>query len=99
MNKKLVIQLIVISGAFIGAGVILYNGFFKNDQRSALVQSLTSLGGGQAPGAILPYGNNLDFSILNSRVLYYNQVTYPKLESKDEYGISEEDLIKAPSLK
>ncbi len=94
MNKKQIIQIVIIVGAFIGAGVILYNGFFKNSN-DAGVQSLA----GQTPGqaqAILPKGGSLDFNILKKQNLQFNQASYPVLDPKTEIGIPEEALVAAP---
>lgn len=114
MNKKLLVQLIIIIVAFTGSGLVLYNGFFKNNNKpalgqsyngplknniAALGQSAAPAGGSQAPEGILPYGNNLDFSILKQQTFYYNQVQYPTLGQSNSIGIPEENLIQVPTAK
>lgn len=49
LNKKTIIQLVVILVAFGIAGVVLYNGFFKGNNNAALP--------GGTPGALTPGGN------------------------------------------
>jgi hypothetical protein len=100
MNKKLIIQLVIISAAFIGAGVVLYNGFFKNNNTSALVPAQrAALAVPQNQSAVLPYGNKLDFSVLTKQNLFYNQVSYPLLDPANDYGIPEPNLITPPTTK
>ena len=89
MNKKFIIQIVVIIIAFGGAGLVLYNGLFK------------SSGTGTAPVApaaaqqsILPYGTAMDFdAVLYQHNLQYNVVSYPVLNADSEVGIPVEKLI------
>lgn len=55
LNKKTIIQLIVILVAFGIAGVVLYNGFFKGNNNAAL-QSVSLNNSAQTPGGALPAG-------------------------------------------
>ena len=100
MNKKVIIQIVVIASAFIGAGIVLYNGFFNSSNHAALNQIMVAnQGAPQSQEEILPYGKKLDFSVLTDkkRTFYYQQVTYPKLESTSDVGIDEHNLITHPS--
>lgn len=91
MNKKTIIQLVIIVVAFGAAGVVLYNGFFSGgspavNQTGATASTTTQ--------DILPYGENLDFSqALNPKRFQYNQLVYPVLDPKNDVGISEQNLI------
>lgn len=97
MNKKTIIQLVVIIGAFLGAGLVLYNGLFKDSIRpTSSSSSMTTAQGNQN---ILPYGDSLDFSVLDKQNLLYKQMEYPKLDAKNDFGIPEDELIKAPKVK
>ena len=92
MNKKTLIQLIIILGAFGGAGIVLYNGFFRN-QPTPISVSLT--GTPQATQNILPNGESLNFTVLHSRPFEYDQIQYPKLDPQSEVGVPVENLIKS----
>jgi len=96
MNKKTIIQLVIIVVAFGAAGVVLYNGFFQGDANN----SLQNQGVGSASSTsqeILPYGNNLDFSqALNSNRFQYNQTTFPQVDPKKDVGIPVSGLIPPP---
>lgn len=89
MNKKLVIQIIIIVAAFGGAGMVLYNGFFNNKGASVEVSTIGSDSGEK----VLPYGETLDLTVLNSRPLQFNTISYPKLEPSQDVGIPESLLI------
>lgn len=93
MSKKQIVQVVIIIGAFLGAAVVLYNGFFKNSNNAALLQSQSSQGSQQSPQEILPYGNTLNFSVLNQQNFYYDQVDYPQLDPSSDVGIPENGLI------
>jgi hypothetical protein len=93
MNKKLIIQIVVIAVAFGASGFVLYNGFFKNSGTPAVL-SLT--GGAPSTGqdeAILPLGTSLDFSVLKKQNLQFGNMQYPKLDPTT-VGIPENQLIK-----
>jgi hypothetical protein len=93
MNKKTIIQLVIIVVAFGAAGLILYNGFFSNNN-AAVVPSGTSQ---PAPAQnILPYGDTLNFSALDPNRFQYNQISYPQLDPKNDVGISPDSLIIPP---
>ncbi len=91
MNKKFIIQLVVIVGAFGGAGLVLYNGLFKQGgggaQTPAVVPAATQ-------ESILPYGTSMDFNaVLKQRNLQYNLVAFPVLAPDSEVGIPPSALI------
>jgi len=89
MNKKLIIQIIVIVAAFAGAGVVLYNGLFKS---SAGLPVASTAGATQQN--ILPYGTSMDFnSVLYQRNLQYNIVAFPVLNPSTDVGIPQDQLI------
>lgn len=96
MNKKTIIQLVIIIGAFLGAGLVLYNGLFKGSVRPEVDDSMAKVKNSQA---ILPYGETLDFTVLKKQDLLYKLVEYPKLDPSSDFGISEDDLITAPKAK
>jgi hypothetical protein len=98
MNKKTIIQLVVIVAAFGACGLVLYNGLFKGQSSPSAANMSTPIG---FPGVtadinqdILPYGDNLDFSkALDSKRFQYNQIEYQKLNPQNEVGISPDSLI------
>ena len=96
MSKKSIIQTIIIVACFVGSGVVLYNGLFKNSNPAS--DSILTRGGG-SPGisaeeAILPYGNALDFEGVLKRInQQYGAVIFPILNAQQEVGKDESTLI------
>ncbi|HVY67434.1 MAG TPA: hypothetical protein VHA30_00850 [Patescibacteria group bacterium] len=93
MNKKVAIEIAVIVAAFGGAGIVLYNGFFA--QKAAPVPAAGLLADSNATSTrqgILPYGPNLDFSVLGQQNLHFGQFSYPQLNAND-YGVPQNSLI------
>lgn len=91
MNKKFIIQIIVIVAAFGGAGFVLYNGLFKQDSSTAVPVAATSATNQQS---ILPYGNAMDLDgVLYQKNLQYNLVAFPVLDPNGEVGLPENKLI------
>ncbi len=106
MNKKTIIQLVVILAGFIGSAFVLYNGLFKNrsepPSQPAIISNLSEgefQTGEIATDKILPYGNELDFLILQKNRQEYGIIKYPKLDPEWEVGISENQLVKPPPKK
>ena len=92
MDKKKIIQIVVIVIAFGISALVLYNGFFKSSSKSAL-ESLAPGAGTASTQDILPNGSGLDFGLLKQQHLRFGLVTYPKLDPKNEVGIPENQLI------
>lgn len=101
MNRKTIIQIAVISICFGGAGLVLYNGLFKESNNNAPVVSAmpTAQGGpsGQStPENPLPYGDDLRGElkrVLGRNNLQFNNFNYPQLDN-GEVGIPTTDLVK-----
>lgn len=107
MNKKQIIQIVVIVGAFGLAGFVLYSGLLKDKLSSSSTSNTaiklpgtnstsTSSQTVQSSKDILPYGDKLNFSILNDSngpQFQFDQIAYPKLNSSQEVGINENNLI------
>jgi flagellar basal body-associated protein FliL len=91
MNKKLIIQLIVIAFCFAAAGLVLYNGFFKNNLPAVSTQAVVSNLPNQQQ-QVLPYGNTLDFSQLNKFDQQYNSVSQPSLDT-GQVGVPLQNLF------
>lgn len=99
MNKKQIIQIVIVVAALSAAGIVLYNGFHKNSEQPALMAALpgsSQTSGSQQIKSILPGGTTLDFSVLTKRNLNYHQATYPKLDPSSEIGILENNLVVVP---
>ena len=95
LNKKTIIQLVIILVAFGLAGLVLYNGFFNNQSPPA--PSAVTAAAGQTPQTILPYGEgSLDFSVLKSRPFVFNQIQYQTVDPSSEVGVSPYNMISAP---
>jgi hypothetical protein len=93
MNKKTIIELVIIAAAFFAAGLVLYNGFFNGNNNASLLAETA----GNSPAAqqdILPYGNTLNYdSTINPKRFQYSQIEYPQVDSRTEIGIFEANLI------
>jgi len=97
MNKKVVIQIIIIVGAFAAAGFILYNGLFKNDSSSATMANVPLT---EKSEKILPYGSSLDFKTdLYKRNFKFNSISYPQVDPQNEVGIPEASLVTPLDIK
>lgn len=91
-NKKQIIQILVIVGAFAGAFFILYsNGVFGGSTNQAVQVSQ----GTKSLQPILEYGNTLEFkdAIKPDRYDYY-QITLPKVQPQADVGVDVGSLIK-----
>jgi hypothetical protein len=96
MNKKSIIQIVIIVICFGVAGMVLYNGFFKGPS-SDLTTSVNPVSGGAKKEPILPFGSLTESSLVNAfkkPKFLFGQQEYPKLEPGFDIGIREEDLIK-----
>ncbi len=90
MNKKVIIQIVIIVGAFVGAGSVLYNGLFKNNV--SVVTSVVSLGAKENE-KILPYGSTLGLdNNLEKRGFQFGLMNYPEV-APSEVGILESALV------
>lgn len=91
-NKKTIIEVVVIVGAFLAAGVVLYNGLFKN---SATEDPLA-----QQPKAIekiLPYGDSFKYQQIEEmrkKRFQFGVVSYPEVSS-GEVGKTPSELVKS----
>lgn len=91
MNKKQIIQLIIILAAFGGAGIVLYKGGIFGSPSSNTVTLQAGVVTGSQP--ILPYGESLDFTqAIDKKRFDYNQFEFSKL-APNEVGISVDNLI------
>jgi len=110
--KKKVIQVIVIVIAFGGSGVVLYNGFFKNNNQEALQNAQPVIIGANSLAAdgqdlpapatpisdpssqnLLPFGEKLDYSILDKRHLQSSGYVPLPLNLSTDVGIPESNLV------
>ena len=106
MNKKKLIQIIVVIVCFAASGVVIYNGLFAKKQNNAPSEVLG------LPGAskdlvstlntekLLPYGENLKLDetlnriILNNQRLRYGLMTFPELNPSTDVGMPVDQMIK-----
>ncbi len=97
MNKKTIIQIVIIIGAFVASGMVLYNGLFKNGP-SDISLSLSDQSIAESNSEkILPFGDKLDFkNVLEKQNLQFDIVDYPKLDSQTEVGVDLNNLIAPP---
>mgnify|MGYP001566103379 FL=1 len=90
MNKKVIIQIVIIVGAFAAAGFVLYNGLFKSDTTAVPSLGIISAKDNEK---ILPFGSALDFkNDLYNRNFQFGYMSYPNV-NPSEIGILETQLI------
>jgi hypothetical protein len=104
-NKKL-IQIIIIVGGFVGAAIVLYNGFFKKEEKNfSLNPGVQNMETGNfstqniqnfTVEKLLPNGEKLDLSILNKKNLRFGLLKIPSIQDSD-IGIPANQLIKSVS--
>ena len=95
MDKKKIIQIAVIVLAFGGSGFVLYNGMFKSKPSSIVPAAVSGTGIGQsAPVQILPYGSELNFSVLSKQKQQYGAVSFPQINTSTDISIPVTDLVR-----
>lgn len=96
MNRKSIIQIVVIVICFGGAAFVIYNGFFK-DQNSggdSVIQSVDN--SNQALENPFPFGDDLSGElkkVLSKNRLEHNTFVYPQIK-ETEIGIFSDEFIK-----
>ena len=107
MNKKTIIQIVVITICFGGAGLVLYNGLFKKSGSNPTVTGIApaAMVGGQSGQsgqssesneAVLPYGSlskDAFDKVLKRQNFRFGRQNYPKLNPDSDLGVREENLI------
>lgn len=101
MNRKTIIQIIVITLCFVGSGLVLYNGLFKGSAPApapelALQNNQALTGAYGSEENPLPFGDNLSGElkkVLSRNGLQFGLFEYPKL-NESEIGINVSDLVK-----
>jgi hypothetical protein len=94
MNRKAIIQTIIIIAAFGGSGIVLYKGL-GGGPSSLTATTPVSPTANQQMEKILPYGDTLDFNKAVRKDLFqYKVVVYPVLDPDTEVGIPKDQLIK-----
>jgi Flp pilus assembly protein CpaB len=93
MNKKTIIQIIVIIAAFGGAGIVLYNGFAKNPNSGQSEES-SYLEASKSQEKVLPYGETLNLkAVLNQRPLQFSGDVGEKINPASDVGSPENAII------
>lgn len=95
MNKKTLIQMIVIVIAFGGSGLVLYNGLFKDPAGSGSGSGSSASTTLINVASIFPYGEKLDFTPIYKQHIRYGEYGYPVLSTSTDVGIATEGLLQA----
>lgn len=96
MNRKTIIQILVIAICLGAASLVLYNSLFKGDDGSGAQSAPDLAGQGEQAFNPLPYGDNLSGElkrVLGRNNLQYGLLDYPKLDVS-EVGIPVTGLLK-----
>jgi hypothetical protein len=92
MDKKTIIQSIIITACFVGTGIVLFKGF-SGDSSPGLAATSQTLNPGKTE-KILPGGEKFDIdTILGKHKLQFGRYTYPKLDFGSEVGKPETELV------
>lgn len=96
MNKKSIIQIVVIVVCMGASAIVVYNNFFK---KAEIPDSVLNAGAGvpQVPidQPILPAGSSFDLTALKKSPLNFNLITYPKLDYPQDIGVDQMQMIKS----
>ncbi len=92
MSRKTLIEISVIAVAFIGSGIVLYNGLSGGSGESATQTAVV-----EKPVQVLPYGQSFDYKQideLKNRGFQFGTIAYPVLSTSTEVGkTSPSDMI------
>ncbi len=92
MNKKNLIQIVVIVACFAASGIVIYNNFVKKPSLPA--SQVAPVSQAQVDAAILPNGNSFDLSVVKNSKLRFNLIDYPKLNFSQEVGLDQYQILK-----
>lgn len=94
MNKKVIIQIIIIVGAFAGAGFVLYNGFNPGANSSVSVVGTPMTNENEK---ILPFGFTSNFDTnLEKRGFQFGTTSYKPVD-RNEIGVTPDSALIAPA--
>ena len=99
MNKKLIIQTVIIVACFLISGIVLYKGLFSSNSTLPATIPGGSLDVASGDEAVLPHGTKLDFDVFKRQNFQYGILEYPKLNPQNEIGVDVNNLIKIESTK
>ena len=92
MDKKTIIQSVIITVCFLGTGIVLFKGF-SGGSSSSLPATNQTLNPGTTE-KILPGGDKFDIdTTLGKHKLQFGRYSYPKLDFGSEVGKPETELV------
>lgn len=94
MGKKQIIQIVIVIAAFSGAFIVLYKGGVFGSPAANQAMLATS-NPADLDKPILPYGDSLDFKVIDTGRFHYNQFQFENLDPND-VGVEVPNLISAP---
>ncbi len=104
LDKKTIIQLVVVVACFGGSAWVLL-GYFSNARPVVNIPSAGTATGGTGASvntnqAILPAGSSFDLpASIKKSGLNFTGKQYPKLDPKTDLGVNEKEFIKPVSAK
>lgn len=95
MDRKKIIQIVVIIIAFGASGFVLYNGLYKPKtplNPALLVEQLgAGVPGAASPDNLLPHGKTFDIAgVINPHNFQFDAISFPKLSTSTEVGLYDE---------
>lgn len=92
MNKKNLIQIVVIVFCLAASAIVIYNNFFKKPELPPGVGVPAATASNEP---ILPNGTVLDFTPVEKPSFNFQLLDYPKLSYPDEVGVDQGQMLKS----
>ncbi len=90
MQKKNIIQILVIAVCFLISGIVLYKGLFQGGS----APELATEGANVQNEEILPQGASFDIDkAFKNSSFNFKQVNFPKIDLDNDLGTAEQDLV------
>jgi hypothetical protein len=94
MNKKNLVQIVIIFACFSASGVVIYNNFLKKADLPSELTGQVIKPGVQPDAPILPGGASFDLDVISKAKFRFNLLDYPKLKPESEVGVEEQNVLK-----
>lgn len=94
MNKKNIIQVLIIFACFVASGIVIYNNFLKKEELPSFSVGQVEKVGQKQDGQILPQGATFDLKSVEDSKLRFNLIDYPKVSLPSDIGLDTQNILK-----
>jgi hypothetical protein len=94
MNKKNLIQVLIIVACFAASAIVIYNNFLKKEELPPSAVGQNEKVGQKQDGQILPGGATFDLKSVKESKLRFNLIDYPKVSLPSDIGLDTENILK-----